>query len=518
MNKYIFSGLCLLTLSSCVSLNTNIKDEDFENNIINQNINTNELNNLSTQTNDKYIELSLKDAILLALERNKDLEIKKITPLIKQTFEEQYSVMFSPSLGASLSLQEGNNTNVLLAGSAPSLTDNISGKITWQKSFPLGTNLSLEASLYAPNIFSYTNNRYNSSRIGLSLTQPLMQNWGEDFNLVLIRGANYDTLISEYELKGFVQTLVSDVEETYWDYVLTRKKLEIYENSLKIAGKQLKETEQRVKIGKLAESEIIASQAEVAQREQDLLNAQKNLEITILKFLRLINHQDKNTDDKIVILSDEPQIPAIELTDIQEHIQKALKLRPDINQAQLSIKRGDIEIVKTKNGLLPKLDWFVTLGKSGYADSFGQSLLNIGGPNYDLSTGLSFGMPVNNTDVKAIYKRALLNQKSTLKALENLSSLIETDMRSAYVTVNTTKKQINSAIITRKLQEKKLETENAKFREGKSTSLLVAQTQRDLLSSQIAEIEYTINYLKALVAFYLMEGTLLDYHEIIISF
>jgi hypothetical protein len=44
---------------------------------------------------------------------------------------------------------------------------------------------------------------------------------------------------------------------------------------------------------------------------------------------------------------------------------------------------------------------------------------------------------------------------------------------------------------------------------GRSTSFLVAQAQRDLVSSQIYEVEAVINYLKALVDLHRLEGSLL---------
>jgi outer membrane protein len=52
--------------------------------------------------------------------------------------------------------------------------------------------------------------------------------------------------------------------------------------------------------------------------------------------------------------------------------------------------------------------------------------------------------------------------------------------------------------------------ETEKFRFGKSTTLLVAQAQRDLLSSQISEVITIVNYLKAFVELYLLEGSLLE--------
>jgi outer membrane protein TolC len=45
---------------------------------------------------------------------------------------------------------------------------------------------------------------------------------------------------------------------------------------------------------------------------------------------------------------------------------------------------------------------------------------------------------------------------------------------------------------------------------GKSTSLLVAQAQRDLLSSRISETQAITNYLKSLIDLYRLEGSLLE--------
>ncbi|MDZ7386223.1 MAG: TolC family protein, partial [candidate division KSB1 bacterium] len=59
------------------------------------------------------------------------------------------------------------------------------------------------------------------------------------------------------------------------------------------------------------------------------------------------------------------------------------------------------------------------------------------------------------------------------------------------------------------LQEKNLEAEMEKFRVGRSTNLLVLQVQRDLTSSRLNEVRAAVDYLKALTALHVMEGTLL---------
>ncbi len=102
------------------------------------------------------------------------------------------------------------------------------------------------------------------------------------------------------------------------------------------------------------------------------------------------------------------------------------------------------------------------------------------------------------------------SREQAQKALDNLSQLVEVDVRTAYIEVNRTKQQIAASSVTRRFDEEKLRTETEKLRVGKSTSFLVAQAQRDLLISRIAEVRALANYLKALIDLYRQDGSLLE--------
>jgi len=187
-----------------------------------------------------------------------------------------------------------------------------------------------------------------------------------------------------------------------------------------------------------------------------------------------------------------------------------MKMRPEMNQAKIDIQKNDIEIVRTKNGLLPKMDLFITLGKTGYADSFSGSVNDVDGDSYDMMVGLNFEYPVFNRNAGAQQRRALLSRDKAEVALDNLKQIIELDVRNAYIELNRTKEQISASSATRKFQEEKLRIETEKFRVGRSTNLFVAQVQRDLLISRINEVRAVVNYLKAIVHFYRLEGSLLE--------
>jgi outer membrane protein TolC len=182
-----------------------------------------------------------------------------------------------------------------------------------------------------------------------------------------------------------------------------------------------------------------------------------------------------------------------------------------MNQARLQIKRQELEIVKTGNGLLPRLDLFISLGKSGYADSFATSFSNIGDEDsYDISGGISFDFPIRNRSARAGHRSARFDLERAKESLRNLEQLVEVDVRSAYIEVNRAREQVTASAATRKHREETHKAEVEKFRVGKSTTILVAQAERDLVASRISEIRTIVEYLKSMVELYRLEGALLE--------
>ena len=385
----------------------------------------------------------------------------------------------------------------------------VSGIISLKQYFPTGTKIALEAGSRMEDSSLYDASFY-STRLGMTVTQALLRGYGTDANLAELRQARLDTRMSEYELRGFTESIVAEVERTFWDYALSRRQIEIVEESLKIARQQLDETRQLIDVGRLARAELAAVQAEVAAQAQALIEARANKESLRLQLLRRLNPAGPGIWQREVDLIYRSTLPDIKLEDVELHVAVSRRMRPVLNEARLKILRDDLELVKTGNGLLPLMDLFITLGKSGYADSFGESIRNIEKDPYDALAGVRFNYPFFNRDAKALDRRAKLTREQAQKALANLLQLVEVDVRTAYIEVNRTRQQIAASSATRMFNEEKLRTETEKLRVGKSTSFLVAQAQRDLLVSRIAEVQALTGYLKALIELYRLDGSLLE--------
>jgi outer membrane protein TolC len=461
------------------------------------------------------LKVTITEAILLCLENNHSLVVQRLNPSIEQTFEDQERAVFDPTTNADISAGRVKEERLARSGSNTEdvTTDFIDGIISLEQYFPTGTTVALEAGTQLNDSSLYDDNFY-STRLGMTVTQALLRGFGSDVNLARLQQARLDTRMSEYELRGFTEFLVAEVERTYWDYALARRQIEIVEESLKVARQQLNETKELITVGRLARAELAAVQAEVAAQEQALIEARTNKESIRLQLLRLLNPVGPGLWQREVDLIHQPTLPEIKLEDVELHVDVSRRMRPILNEARLEILRGDLELVRTRNGLLPVMDLFVTLGKSGYANSFGESIRNISEDSYDALGGVNFQYPIFNRNAQAQHRRALLTRDQSQKALENLSQLVEVDVRTAYIEVNRAKQQIAASSVTRKFDEEKLRTETEKLRVGKSTSFLVAQAQRDLLVSRIAEVQALANYLKALIDLYRQDGSLLERRRI----
>ena len=449
------------------------------------------------------LRVAVPDAIVLALQNNRAFIVDRYKAPITRTAEQQQLAAFDPDLTGTLSFERGYDQNL-----TPPATQTELGQLSLTEFLPTGTLLSLNAG-EAILKWPVTPDANYGMHLGLSATQSLLRGYGLDVNLASLRQARLDTRASEYELRGFAESLVAQTEEAYWDCALAQQRIQITQKSLDLANDQLKETLDRIRLGSVAATEKVAAEAEVALRQEDLINARSAFEMARLQLLRLLSPSGKTFERELVLL-EQPAVTQEPVDNLADHIEAAQRMRPDLNQARLLVERGELEIVKTKNGLLPKLDLFIKLSRTGYSSSFAGSVSNVNAGDYDALVGVNFEYSPANRAAKASDARARLARGQAEQAVGNLAQLVEVDVRSAFIEILRTRAQVTATEASRALQEEKVRVESEKFRIGKSTSLLVAGAQRDLLASQIAYVQAVAGYRKALVELYRFEGTLLE--------
>ena len=511
------------------------------------------------------LRISREEAVLLALKNNKLLNIQMLTPVLRGAFEDIERSRFDTNLFAQASLGREKsefffpgvgtipedldlNPRVLLPSpfrrnrnqdlvELPQ-DDNAQGSVIdgersevkagASKRFITGTQVEVAVSneriksqsdtierIILEDLEGSARDAQNQTRVGLTLTQALLKGGSPSANLARIQQAQADTLATQYQLRGFTQTLVAQIESLYWDYYLFKRQLEILEESVRLSEQQLHEIEERVEVGQIAETQLPAPRAELALRRQALIDARSTFEKLRLRFLQQLNPQSAEGWQRMIEIVDVPTLPAPFTGKVEDHVQLALRHRPDLNEARMQLRSGEFQVVQTRNGLLPALNVFMTLGGSGYAGSFSDSVDNLSeGDYWDAGVGLRLDFPVRNRQSRALHLQSTTARDQRELALQNLEQLAELDVRSAFMEVKRAEEQISATAATRSLQEAAQRAERENFLVGKSTSTMLSRAQRDLVSSQIEEVRSVVNLRKALIDLYRQDGTLLEYRGI----
>jgi outer membrane protein len=455
--------------------------------------------------------IDVETAVLLALRNNRDLQIQKLGPVIAGAFTGIERGAFDPEVFTELEyFDERANETSRSTGEEFSVSgQDAMGSIGLRQQLPTGTTLAAELS--QNRTISNRAPEQQTARFGLSVTQSLLQGFGPAVNLARVRQADIETLASFDQLRGFTESLLADTEIAYWQYVLAHEEIAIFENSQDIARKQREEIALRVEVGLLPEIELAAAKAEEALRVQALIDARSQMEERRLRLLKLISPGGAvDAFATAITTTSEPRMAPLPITDLDDRLKLADQSRPDLAEARRRLQQRQLETVVTRNGLLPKLELFIELGKTGYADTFSDSMHNLDGNTYDWTAGIRLNHFLGNRAAKSRNLIAYAERQQASEAVANLRQLVHLDVRLAVNEVERLRQQIDATRATRIFQEQTLNAEKERFDVGASTSLQIAQAQRDLLRIQIAEVEAIINYRIALVSLYLAEGSLLE--------
>jgi outer membrane protein TolC len=447
---------------------------------------------------------------MLALGSNRDLRVNELNPVIAGTFEQLERGTYDPELFAEAEYTEERASETSRATGETFGVEGAETRLLAGVRQTLPTGTALEARAEHSRSTSNRAPDQQVARLGLTVTQSLLQGFGPAVNLASVRQAELGTAASVYELRGFTEAMLADVEVAYWNYVLAVQEIEIFERSLAVARQQLDEIVQQIEVGLLPEIEAAAARTEVARREQALISAQSLREDRQLRLLRLIGVDLAAANVPEVRTTSYPGAASQAVTDLAERLELADRSRPDLGEARLRLQQQRLETVVTRNGVLPRLELFLALGRTGYGDTLADSVREVGGETYDLAAGVRLSHLLGNRSAEARDLAAHASRAQAAAAVANLRDLVRLDVRLAANEVERTRREISASAATRRFQEETSNAEQERFAVGASTALLVAQAQRDLLASQIAEIESIVNHRIALTKLYLAEGSLLE--------
>lgn len=487
------------------------------------------------------ITLTLAEAIEMALRNNNEIDTVRNDVEIAEFNLKALRGVYDPQIVSEGYFESATNpTSSTIGGAAAN------GAVTQRRFFGsvgmsglspyMGGSYSVlfsSSRLRTSNVFATLNPQYPSA-LTINYTQPLWRDRKIDINRRNIEIAKKNLSLSDAQFRQKAIEIIAQVEQAYWDLAFALRNLQVQIEGVRQARLQLESNLRLVEKGVLAPIEIVATNAQITNLEQNVYLAQEAVTRAenALKTLLLPNRNDEMWARPITPVSEvNLEIPRVSL---EIALKEALSNRPEIVQLENSAEINRINQRFFRNQTKPQIDLFGTYTTQGlagnptfvstnpvppnlvggYFNSLG-NLLTQDYPTYRF--GVSIGIPWRNTTAKANLGRTLVEEKRLENQRAQTEQIIESEVRNALQSLRSAEARLNAAVASRKSAEQLFESEQRQFRAGTTTLYMVYQRQNDLIAARGRELQAQTDLNKAISTFRRVTGTTLTVNNITVT-
>jgi outer membrane protein TolC len=480
------------------------------------------------------VRMSLQEIIHRAVINNHDVKVAAYQPAIEGARVIEAAANFDPVFFANGQYQQKHEINGgefinSFNGGEPVIT-NLADAELGQVQMGVQQNLASGGQIQLQYQATYNwfnpqqtaSNPYWQNNLSLSLTQPLLRNFGYDVNQAQIVINQLNQKVSRLEFRKAVETNVANIEKAYWQLVQAYRDIAIQEQLIDQTEKTY-----NVLYNRMLNLDVSPLQTSQAQTQLELRRSQL---IQFKSQARDLSYQLKGlmsdpefpvTSSVQIVPADAPVDEQIQF-DLQDQVNTAMENRFELGEQQLKIDEAAVTLVVAKNNLLPELDFIASGGPEGADSDVGVATVDSLNFNHtDFSVGFKFQLPIGNRAARAIYQRSLYQH---MQAIEQYSSFIETisvDVTSGLNAVNTDWDVVRSSRRARFAAEDALDRINKREANGEPLTpefvQLKLQIQDSLAEAYQNEAEAIANYNIALSQLEFVKGTILRYDNVVLQ-
>lgn len=197
---------------------------------------------------------------------------------------------------------------------------------------------------------------------------------------------------SELNTLTSINTIKEQIVQLYINIMYTKEALEVNKELLKQDSVLYKRGQELLSQGQIAKYELLELQAAVANGKYDIVNSATQIDQYLLQLKQLMSlPSEEHFDIANITLDDAHTLAAVPET--QSVYSSALKQRPEIKAADLSIKEAELNYKVAKAGFLPTISLSAGFGDNHSSGSnkdwFEQMKRNLDG-----SVGVTISVPI----------------------------------------------------------------------------------------------------------------------------
>ena len=315
-------------------------------------------------------DLSVAEAVALALEQNLDLRVERLNPLLQDLSIAEARSIYAPTLSTTLFTNNRSRPSTsIFDGSESTVTDRL-----LRDSVDVVQEVPWAGGRYSVNwdgSHSSTNSIFTSfdpvlqSNLRLNYTQPLLRNLGIDGPRLQIAITRANREISDIQLRHTIVQTQRSVRYAYWGLVFAQSFLEVQRQSLELAEESLRNNRRRVEVGTMAPIDIVEAESEVARNEEAVILAAADVDRAEDQLRTLIFDPDVPGFWSLRIQPSDTPILQARAIDVDAAIQNAQHNRTDLDTLDTTIQTTDTNIRYYRNQRLPDVNLEVNYSLSG---------------------------------------------------------------------------------------------------------------------------------------------------------
>lgn len=508
------------------------------------------------------LALNLFDAVKMALEQNRDIEVERIN--VRQAEYDLFSARGTTdvSVGAS-SFYEHRTVPVgsVLAGGANGTltTKTLNYDFAAQQLLPTGaqwvagfTNSRGDTN----SQFVSLNPQYNTI-LNVQIRQPILRNFSIDDARRRIQIAQRRLDLSDSQFRQRAIDIVARVQRSYWDLVFSLRDVQIQRESVELAQNQLERNRRMVNEGTIAPIDLVSVEAELEKRNENVLTATETVTRAENSLKQLmLGGTESGIWNQPLIPTETPDLRGTN-PGLPDAVASALTNRPELAQSNLQQEINKVDVRFFENQTKPQVDLIASYTSTGLSGSrlltgnpftsttavllervnalsglagipaipvpsssdlpgflvggYGQSLQNLFSNDFrTFRFGVALNFPLRNRTAEGQLGRAVAEGRKIVSQRKTLEQSIEVEVRNALQGVETGRQRVETARASREAAEKQSESEQRRFEAGLSTTFFVLERQNALSQAKGRELRAMTDYSKAVAELQRVTGTTLS--------
>ncbi|NQT23115.1 MAG: TolC family protein [Candidatus Omnitrophica bacterium] len=457
--------------------------------------------------------LNLDECLSIAINNNLDLKIAKLDNWIAGTEETYTQSVYDMLLTGEGYYEEDRQERPSYLYPTERLTADY--KFGIKQKLPTGTTIEIDYDCdrdWDNNIFTTINPSYTTT-IDFTARQSVLKNLLGIQDRGEIKVARMNVKISDLKTYRRIEKIIADVEKKYWFVVFAKNNIAMEKRILDKALEIQKIGETHLALGYIEQRDHISNQANVKQKQINMLVAENQLKDAINSLKLVLNVEFPNP----ILPLDNFQIPETKPV-LLNSLKIAINNRKDLAAKKQELQKKNLSLVMKENALLPEIDIVATYSANGVDRKVGKAhgtLTTTKFPRYYIGAELSY--PLENNVARSEYQKAEFGKVKTINEIKLLEKTILTQVDDIVRETLLNIEKIDRSAIVRDLNKMRVAEEEKHYKNGRSSSKDLIDFQNSLLLAEIRVLLAYLDYYYSAIDLEVSKDTLLDNLGIVIN-